>query len=188
MKPVATSKEAIMKVCREIVMEKGLEAISMRTVAQRCGIATGTLYNYYADKDALLLAAVESVWQSIFHAEGACSAAAGFVPRVESLFTQAKEGAERVPQFLTAHAVAIAKSRRGEGRSTMERCFAHMKAGLLDVLQRDPQVDPTVFTDALTQAKLVDFVLDNLLMLLAQGAEDCDVLCALLRRVLYRQK
>lgn len=163
MKPVATSIEAIMKVCREIVMEKGLEAISMRTVAQRCGIAAGTLYNYYADKDALLLAAVES------------------------LFTQAKEGAARIPQFLTAHTVAIAKSRRGEGRSTMERCFAHMKAGLLDVLQRDPQVDPAAFTGALTQAKLVDFVLDNLLMLLAQGAEDCGVLCALLRRVLYRQ-
>lgn len=95
-----------------------------------CGIAPGTLYNYYADKDALLLATVESVWQSVFHADGACGEANGFPERVEGLFRLAKEGAARYP---------------------------------------------------------MDFVLDNLLMLLVQGAEDCGVLCALLRRVLYRQ-
>ena len=68
----------------------------------------------------------------------------------------------------------------------MERCFARMKAGLLDALRNDPQIDPAAFTVELTQVKLADFVLDNLLMLLTQGAEDCGVLCALLRRVLYR--
>ena len=65
---VITSKEAIMQVCRRIVAEKGMNALNMRLVADECGIALGTLYNYFADKDALVLAAVESIWRDIFHA------------------------------------------------------------------------------------------------------------------------
>ena len=61
-----TSKEAIMQACRKIAAQKGLSALNMRTVAKECNIALGTLYNYYADKDELLIAAVESVWKDIF--------------------------------------------------------------------------------------------------------------------------
>ena len=99
----------------------------MNSLAQRCGIAPGTLYNYYADKDALLLAAVESVWQSIFHEGGACVTSESFLSHGESLFRLASQGARRYPNFLTAHAAALVRNRRGEGRSVMERCFAHMK-------------------------------------------------------------
>ena len=52
-----TSKEAIMQACRKIAAQKGLSALNMRTVAKECNIALGTLYNYYADKDELLIAA-----------------------------------------------------------------------------------------------------------------------------------
>ena len=54
MNTVITSKEAIMQVCRRIVAEKGMNALNMRLVADECGIALGTLYNYFADKDDLI--------------------------------------------------------------------------------------------------------------------------------------
>ena len=69
MNTVVTSKEEIMQVCRRIVAEKGMKALNMRLVADECHIASGTLYNYYANKDALVLAAVESIWKEIFHME-----------------------------------------------------------------------------------------------------------------------
>ena len=68
-----TSKEAILLVCRKIVATKGLSALNMRLVADECHIALGTLYNYYSDKDALLLSTVESVWKDIFHMNQKCS-------------------------------------------------------------------------------------------------------------------
>ena len=68
MNTVITSQEAIMQVCRRIVAEKGLKALNMRLVADECHIALGTLYNYYGDKDELVLATVESIWRDIFHA------------------------------------------------------------------------------------------------------------------------
>ena len=62
---IVTSKEEIMQVCRRIVAEKGMKALNMRLVADECHIASGTLYNYYANKDALVLVAVESIWKEI---------------------------------------------------------------------------------------------------------------------------
>ena len=63
---VITSKEAIMQVCRRIVAEKGMNALNMRLVADECGIALGTLYNCFAGKDALVLAAVGRASGEIF--------------------------------------------------------------------------------------------------------------------------
>ena len=75
---VITSKAAIMLVCRRIVAEKGLTALNMRLVTDECHIALGTLYNYYADKEELVLATVESIWRDIFHADQQCAADVSF--------------------------------------------------------------------------------------------------------------
>ena len=64
---VVTSKEAIMKTCRDMVSERGLSALDMRSVAKACHVALGSLYNYFPSKDALVTATIESVWQDIFH-------------------------------------------------------------------------------------------------------------------------
>ncbi|MGM9538178.1 MAG: TetR/AcrR family transcriptional regulator [Candidatus Onthomonas sp.] len=186
MNPGVTSREAIMQVCRRMAAEQGLPALSMRAVAGECGIALGTLYNYYSDKDELLIATVESVWQDIFHLDGVCETAFSFPDYVAYLFDRARAGAAEYPNFLTAHSIAIAKSRQGEAKSTMERYFAHMKAGMLAVLRRDPGVRPAVFSPSFTESDLVDFVLDHILLLLVQDEADCTALTELVRRVIYR--
>ena len=89
----ATSREAILQACRRIVAEEGVQALSMRRVAEACGIALGTLYNYYADKNALVLATVESIWRDIFHADPADSAGLSFPQYVETLFSRIQRGA-----------------------------------------------------------------------------------------------
>ena len=51
MNTIVTSKEAILAECRAIVMEKGISSINMRSVAAACGVAVGSLYNYFPSKD-----------------------------------------------------------------------------------------------------------------------------------------
>ena len=67
MNKTVTSKEEILDKSREIIAEKGVSAINMRTVATQCGIAVGSLYNYFASKSELMSAAVEAVWLSLIH-------------------------------------------------------------------------------------------------------------------------
>ncbi|MGN0774144.1 MAG: TetR/AcrR family transcriptional regulator [Candidatus Ventricola sp.] len=184
MNPGATSKEAIMQVCRRIAAQEGLSALNMRAVARECGVALGTLYNYYADKDALLIATVESIWREIFHMDGNGLIERPFPERIAHLFDCIQRGADRYPGFLGAHSVVIAGARRAEARQAMEACFAHMRAGLLAGLDADPAVNPAAFSDAFTPEGLVDFALDHLLLLLMKGEGDCAFLTEMLRRAL----
>ena len=50
MNPTVTSKEEIIAVCQKIAKERGLEAISIRSVASECGMAVGSVYNYFSSK------------------------------------------------------------------------------------------------------------------------------------------
>jgi len=47
-------QEAIFEAVVELFKEKGLEAITMQNVAERAGMATGTLYNYFKSKKQIL--------------------------------------------------------------------------------------------------------------------------------------
>ena len=180
-----TSKEAIMQVCRVIVAEKGLSALNMRSVADGCQIALGTLYNYYSNKDDLLLATIESVWKDIFHMHQQSRTAVSFPEYVIHIFECVREGAKEYPDFFTAHSVSIANSEKGRAKSTMEHCFKHIKLNMLEVLQHDKSIGKNVFSSDLTETDFVDFVFDNILLLLVQGKTGCATLVEMIRRVIY---
>ena len=65
MNPRSTSRETILETCRTIVRERGLSGVSVRSVASACGVAPGTLYNYFPGKEALVLAVTADVWSDI---------------------------------------------------------------------------------------------------------------------------
>ena len=66
MNPAVTSKEDIIAACQKIAKEQGLEAISMRSVASECGMAVGSVYNYFPSKSELLCATIENIWEGYF--------------------------------------------------------------------------------------------------------------------------
>lgn len=103
--------------------------MNMRMVARECNIALGTLYNYYSDKNELLITTVESVWIDIFHRRNGYEELDSFPDYIVHIFRCVREGAEEYPGFFTAHSVSLAKGKRDEARSMMERYFKHMKLG-----------------------------------------------------------
>ena len=65
MNRLATSKEDILAASRELIKENGWAAVSIRSVAAKCSVSAGTIYNYYESKAALLGVFIESIWQDI---------------------------------------------------------------------------------------------------------------------------
>lgn len=53
--------EAIVEVARRLFIDEGYDAISMSRLALMADVAPNTLYWYFADKDALLLAVLDAV-------------------------------------------------------------------------------------------------------------------------------
>lgn len=56
-------KESILREARNMVMETGYSEFSIRSLATRCGIATGTLYNYFDTKDTILATVMIEDWK-----------------------------------------------------------------------------------------------------------------------------
>lgn len=55
----ADAKHAILDAARDLMAEGGLEALSMRRLADRCGYTAPTLYHYFPDKPGLIHALIE---------------------------------------------------------------------------------------------------------------------------------
>lgn len=180
-----TSKETILQVCRDIVASRGLSAVNMRSVADECHIALGTLYNYYANKDELLLAIVEDIWKDIFHMNHGCSTDFSFPEYVEYIFECVQKGSENYPDFFTAHSISIASSGKEKAKSTMKHCFDHIKEALLEVLLADSKVSVEAFSASFEKSDFIDFVLDNILLLLVQRKTSCKLLKEIIERIIY---
>lgn len=52
--------EAILEAAEAVALENGLEAASAAAIAARAGVAVGTLYNYFPDRDGILAALFKS--------------------------------------------------------------------------------------------------------------------------------
>lgn len=52
------TREQLVRAARDLLVEGGLGAVSMRRVASQCGLSATAIYRHFPDKDALLSAAV----------------------------------------------------------------------------------------------------------------------------------
>jgi AcrR family transcriptional regulator len=76
----------------EVFAAEGLHAAHVEHIARRAGVAVGTLYNYYKDRDALLAALLRTRQEALFDALDAAERAARGRPIREQLhaFVSAK--------------------------------------------------------------------------------------------------
>lgn len=58
-------RESIHEAVLEVLSSQGLEKLTMQQVATEAGIATGTLYNYFKDKDAVLVYTAQRLFEQI---------------------------------------------------------------------------------------------------------------------------
>lgn len=59
--PVPVRRQVILCAARAALIEKGYEAVLLSDVARRAGVAKGTLYLYFKDKEDLVAAVLEDV-------------------------------------------------------------------------------------------------------------------------------
>jgi len=87
---LAARELAILDAARQVFAERGYHGSAMRDIASRAGVATGTLYLYFANKEALYVALLERltslVLQSIVAAR---STRSGVLSKLEASITAA---------------------------------------------------------------------------------------------------
>lgn len=186
MNKAVTSKEDILAVSKKMVADKGMQAINMRSVAKQCGVAVGSVYNYFPSKNDLMIAVIDAIWKEIIQGISDCTLSSGFVESTEKLFYSVKSGGEKYPFFFSIHSMSVAKSGKDKGRETMNQYFKSVKADLLYSLQNDQRVKQEFFSDKCTQTDFIEFVFSNLISLLMREQDSCDLLIEIIKGTIYK--
>mgnify|MGYP000849086937 FL=1 len=61
-KTLTNVKEDIMAVTRQMIKESGYSELNIRNIAARCGVAVGTVYNYFSSKDEIITEILLTEW------------------------------------------------------------------------------------------------------------------------------
>jgi TetR/AcrR family transcriptional regulator, cholesterol catabolism regulator len=121
----------------DLIADVGADAVQMRDVAQRSGVALATVYRYFSSKDHLLAAALED-WQKRLTRRILASRAGRAdhdpLPGALDYLRRAQRAFHRNPE-MTALMLQTARSTAPEARATidqMNRTNAEMFNSLLD--------------------------------------------------------
>jgi AcrR family transcriptional regulator len=172
MNRLATSKEDILAASRELIKENGWAAVSIRSVAAKCSVSAGTIYNYYESKAELLGATIESVWQEIFFHPEDEQVFHDVTTCISWIYERFKYGNKRFPGFFSLHSFGFMKEGKDDGKKRMMRTWEHILNGLCEVLKNDPKIRPGVFDENFTEMQFAEILFS--LMLVSVIREDYD--------------
>lgn len=182
---VITSKEAILEASRILVRERGWSAINIRSVAAACGVAVGSIYNYYDSKSELVAATVESVWCDIFHQPEKGQTFSSFLDCIDWIYQCMKEGGEKYPGFFALHPLSFTGEEKKEGQRLMAQSWRHIKGSLCSVLRRDSMVRFDAFCGEFTEEAFVNLIFSIILSALLQHNYDSTIVKEVIRRSIY---
>ena len=185
MNHVATSKEEIIRAGLKFASREGLNSLNIRNIAAECGISVGCVYRYFPSKADLISAAVEKIWEEIFHSARERSVPDDFRECVRLIFSCIQNGCAEYPSFFRQHSTLFAESGKDTGRRVMNEYLEHIRDFLLQSLLADHAVRQNVFDNAFTQGAFADFIFENLLSMGVQQYETCDYLICLIEKLIY---
>lgn len=183
-KPI-TSKEDIIKTCQAMVQENGISSINMRSVALKCQVSVGAVYNYFPSKTDLICATIESIWKDIFHMSNQTFIFTDFIECLTWLFESIKKGSMKYPEFLSKHAVSLASQNKVIGQKMMNHYFQHLKDQLLIVLKNDHHIREDAFHENLSETLFVEYIFELFISSIMNCHYDYQGILEIVKRYLY---
>lgn len=178
-----TTKDAIILKIREIVARDGLNALSIRGLANELNLSVGIIYYYFPSKDELIVEAIKSVWEDIFQADD--REVSSFSEFLKSLFDHIDSGVKKYPNFFTLHTIMLQTDEKSRAKSMMHIYMNKLKNKMREVLDGDKTVKDSAFTDGFTEDDFISFIMSNIMSLILDPSYKKDFFIKLIDKILY---
>ena len=180
--PCATSRGELVSAARKLADEKGLSHVGVRDVAALCGVAVGSLYNYFPTKADLIAAVIEDFWRGVMRREHcAPQPQEPFPAYVERLYGELAQSLSAFQSDWLTQIAALGDAERRKGRTLEARCFAHIRQELQAAAERTVASSSPF---AGRESELAEFVFRHMMALLRDGQPACAFLREVLERLL----
>lgn len=176
-----TLREQLLVAAREIVSVSGAEALNIRDLAARAGIATGTIYNYFENKDEVLLTLSEEYWKKALSELKTRLKPGRFSDQLSYICAFLKE---RI-QDTRGNLMKSLGGARLDGILRMRGMQSMVVGELASLLNADEEIRADLWTDDFTKEQFARFVFENLLASISSEGCEHSFLVLIVRRVLY---
>ncbi len=156
-----TSKEEILEIAKTIIDENGIHALSIRSLANKCNMATGSLYNYFSSKNDLVVKVVTSFWYDFMNIN--MKDQTSFKNAVIHLIESISEGKKRHPNFFPLHSFIFDDNNKAEGIHLMKKYLEDVKTNMLYVLKEDSEIKKDAFDESFTKEMFIDIMFNLIL-------------------------
>lgn len=179
-----TLQDTLLELARAVAETQGPDAINIRTIAKQAGVATGTVYNYFANKDDLLLALTEDCWKRALAELETAIPPGRFPARLAAVFTFLQKQLDAPGGRLMNHLGGAETA----GMARMADAQRRLADILLRMLEEDREISPGVWDRVVTPENLVRLLMLNLMALLRTREPSPDLLAAVTERILYEKR
>lgn len=176
-----TLRNTLLNLSRKIADTEGIEAVNIRSIARKAGVATGTVYNYFSNKEEILLVLTEEYWRQTLAEMESSVTADSFCGQVEEMFFFLKE---RIDQS-AGKLMNSLRSVETAGLARMASMQSALETAFVYRIEQDPEIRKDVWSETFTKEKFARFIMMNLMMLLKTKAPDIDFFLAIIRRTIY---
>ena len=172
-----TSKEQILNISRELIKRKGFNSINIRTIAESCNIAIGSIYNYFNSKEELTISIIGSIWLDIFHPSNICLQCDSFTEAIDIIFKSIEKGNKEYPNFFLMHSTILFGKNKTKG--------IHIREGLYKNLMNDKNVRKDAFNENFTAKKFIDIIFSFIVSAMMKEDYDSSVIKEIIKRSIY---
>lgn len=183
----AVTREQIVERAYALAVDRGLASVSIRAIATECGVATGTIYNYFPTKDDLTMGVIGHFWREELSdvMERAATPGCDYIEFCQSFYEEASDALVRFRRDWLPQLRASAEGGQGMRCPEASSGLDHMRAGLAGVLRGDPHIDQTRLGEDLSPEQVAGLTLSTLIEFAGERKQSFDAFCQLLRLALY---
>ena len=175
--------EEILQIAQNLLNSQGIEKITIRAIAQKAGIATGTVYNYFSNKEEILFQITRSYWEKAFVEMERELFQEDFYQGLKASYAllqnKMKEPAGQVMKKLgNLEKMGIVQM------GAMEKQLSHM---MVKALEKDHKVKKEVWNESFTKEAFGHFLVMHMVASLRYAEESIDFLGEVVQRILYEK-
>ena len=173
-KMIADLEESLVETAREILLTDGYQALTMRSIAARCGVAVGTAYNYVSGKEQLVARVMLKDWRDALARMMQLSLTAG------DIFTAVEKVFEQIDGFWQGYAHVFQEYGHSGRAAAMQSSYHQLRIRqVTEVIAPALEKHGCLYTPALPA-----FLAETLLSAAAGGRARYEQLLPIFKRIL----
>ncbi len=182
-----TSRDELLETAYRIAGEHGLAALSVRGLADACGVSVGTVYKHFPSKADLSVAATELFFRRAFY-DGFCHIVPeeSFLAYCRRLNAAAADVLERFRSTWLKGAAALPQAEVRAAQAREGAQLEHILHGLEEVFDRDPLICRHSLPDGINGSAVCRLVLNTMLDDLRRNTAETPTLLWAFEQALYR--